>query len=120
MPVQKAYLNQKKKQLLKFLKRLRKKIFRLKNKKTGEESTLAVDGFFEFIGLIPNNRWLKNLLPLSVEGFVITNAYGETEIPGLYIAGDLRDKDMRQIATAVGDGAMVVRVMEKYLESQSG
>jgi thioredoxin reductase (NADPH) len=89
---------------------------KLKNKKTGEESTLAVHGFFIFIGLIPNNQWLGGLLPLDGEGFVVTDNYGRTEVPGLFVAGDLRSKDMRQIATAVGDGAMVARVVENYLE----
>jgi len=89
---------------------------RLKNKKTGEESTLAVDGFFVFIGLIPNNKWLGGALPLSDEGFVVTDLYGRTPVPGVLVAGDLRDKDMRQIATAVGDGAVVARVAEKYLD----
>ena len=89
---------------------------RLKNKKTGEESTLDVEGFFVFIGLIPNNQWLGGALPLSDAGFVVTDPYGETDVPGVFAAGDLRDKDMRQIATAVGDGAMVARVVENYLD----
>jgi len=90
----------------------------LQNRKTGESHTLAVDGFFEFIGLIPNNQWLKDLLPLSEDGFLKADRYGRTDIPGLFVAGDLRAKDMRQIATAVGDGAAVARVVEEYLDNQ--
>jgi thioredoxin reductase (NADPH) len=90
----------------------------LKNKKTGVESELTVDGFFVFIGLIPNNQWLNNQVPLAGEGFVMADEYGLTAVPGLFVAGDLRDKGMRQIATAVGDGAVVVRSVEKYLEEK--
>ncbi|MDP8225269.1 MAG: thioredoxin-disulfide reductase [Candidatus Lernaella stagnicola] len=89
---------------------------RLKNKKTGEESLLAVDGFFIFIGLIPNNAWLGGALPVDEQGFIVTDIYGRTDLPGVFMAGDLRSKDMRQIATAVGDGAMVARVVEDYLD----
>ena len=91
---------------------------RIRNVRTGEESDLKVDGFFEFIGLLPNSGWLKNLTPLNDEGFVITNEFGETQVPGLFAAGDLRDKPMRQIATAVGDGAVVIRAAERYLDEK--
>lgn len=91
---------------------------RLQNKKTGETSDLPVDGFFVFIGLIPNNHWLKGLVPLNEEGFVVADEYGRTPVPGLFVSGDLRNKEMRQIATAVGDGALVARSVEAYLESK--
>jgi thioredoxin reductase (NADPH) len=89
---------------------------RLKNVKTGATGELAVDGFFEFIGLLPNSHWLKGVVPFSEEGFVRASDVGETGVPGLFVAGDLRDKGMRQIATAIGDGAAVVRTLEKHLE----
>lgn len=90
----------------------------VKNVKTGVESELPVDGFFVFIGLIPNSQWLNNQAPLTAEGFVVADEYGQTAVPGLFVAGDLRDKQMRQIATAVGDGAVVVRSVEKFLEEK--
>ncbi|NLH50542.1 MAG: thioredoxin-disulfide reductase [Myxococcales bacterium] len=90
----------------------------LQNKKTGETSDLPVDGFFVFIGLIPNNHWLKGLVPLNEEGFVVADEYGRTQVPGLFVSGDLRNKEMRQIATAVGDGALVARSVEAYFESK--
>lgn len=91
----------------------------LQNKKTGEQRNLAVDGFFEFIGLIPNNQWLKDLPLLNEEGFIKADKYGRTDLPGLFVAGDLKAKETRQIATAVGDGALVARLVEDYLDSQA-
>jgi thioredoxin reductase (NADPH) len=92
---------------------------RLRNVKTGAERTLAVAGFFEFIGLLPNSHWLKGAVKLGADGFVVANEYGETSVPGLFVAGDLRSKTMRQIATAIGDGATVERAAEHYLEEHA-
>jgi len=88
---------------------------RLKNKKTGAESTMPVDGVFVFIGQLPANEWMSAEVERSEEGFIKTSVYMETNVPGVFVAGDLRDKGMRQIATAIGDGAIVARAVERYL-----
>ena len=89
---------------------------KLHNKVTGEDSELPLDGFFEFIGLIPNNTCLGKQVELGDDGFILTDAHGTTNIPGVYAAGDIRHKDFRQIATAVSDGAEAARLAEAYLD----
>ena len=89
----------------------------LKNVKTGEKSSLSVQGVFVFIGYRPNNDLVKGLLELDELGFVITSNHMETSMPGVFAAGDIRSKLLRQIATAVGDGATAAFAAERYLES---
>ena len=89
---------------------------RVQNKKTGEERTIAVDGFFIFIGLSPNTRWLGDAVKLSAEGFVTTDPDLRTSVPGLFAAGDVVDKEFRQITTAVADGARAARMAERFLD----
>ncbi len=89
----------------------------LKNVKTGEESHLPVQGVFVFIGYRPNNELVKNLLELDDRGFVVTNKFMETSEVGVFAAGDVRSKLLRQISTAVGDGATAAFAAERYLES---
>lgn len=88
---------------------------KLHNKVTGEDSELNVDGFFEFIGLIPNNKCLRDVVDLSNEGFIVTDLYGRASVPGIFAAGDIRNKEFRQIATAIADGAQAARLAEEYL-----
>jgi thioredoxin reductase (NADPH) len=88
----------------------------LMNVHSGERSTLPVAGVFITIGMVPNTAWLKNLLPLDEEGFIFTDVNMATDIPGIFAAGDVRSKLLRQIATAVGDGAIAVVAAENYLE----
>ena len=89
----------------------------LKNVKTGEESRLSVQGVFVFIGYRPNNELVKGLLELDERGFVVTGNHTETSVPGVFAAGDIRSKLLRQVSTAVGDGATAAFAAEKYLES---
>ena len=89
----------------------------LKNVKTGELSHLPVQGAFIFIGYSPNNRLVKGLLDLDHSGFVVTNNNMETSIPGVFAAGDIRSKLLRQVSTAVGEGAAALFAAQKYLES---
>ncbi|MBA4392743.1 MAG: thioredoxin-disulfide reductase [Desulfobacca sp.] len=79
--------------------------------------TLPVQGVFVFIGILPNTEWLKGTLPLDSQGFIQTNAECETSVPGILAAGDCRQKQFRQISTAVGDGATAVFSAERYLEA---
>jgi len=77
------------------------------NLKTKEMVTIERDGVFIFVGMLPNVDILKNTpLEFSKYGYIVTNENMETNIPGVYAAGDVRDKKYRQIATAVGDGTV--------------
>jgi len=89
----------------------------LKNVKTGEKSHLPVQGVFVFIGYRPNNELVKGLLECDERGFVVTNKYMETSETGVFAAGDITSKLLRQISTAVGDGATAAFAAERYLES---
>ena len=89
----------------------------LRNVKDNKNSFLKVDGIFIYVGLKPNTGWLKNVLPLHEQGFIETNDRMETTLPGVFAAGDVRHKLLRQIATAVGDGSTAAFAAEKYLES---
>jgi thioredoxin reductase (NADPH) len=82
-------------------------IITAENLKTKEMVTLERDGVFIFVGMLPNVEVLKNTpLEFSKYGYIVTDENMETNIPGVYAAGDVRDKRYRQIATAVGDGTV--------------
>jgi len=87
----------------------------LANVKTGQKSTLKVDGLLVRVGLIPNTAFLKGTLSLNPVGQVIVNGQMETEIPGVYAAGDVRHNSPMQIVTAVSDGATAAIRLLKYL-----
>jgi thioredoxin reductase (NADPH) len=87
----------------------------LKNVKTGESSPLPVDGVFIFIGIAPNTEWVKGRVPLDEWGFVITDTNMATSLPGIFAVGDVRSKLLRQISTAVGDGATAAFAAEMFL-----
>jgi thioredoxin reductase (NADPH) len=89
----------------------------IENVKTGDVSTLPVQGVFIFIGYIPNSELVRGLLELDDLGFVITDNDMKTSIPGVFAAGDIRSKALRQISTAVGEGATATYSAERYLES---
>jgi thioredoxin reductase (NADPH) len=87
----------------------------LRNVKTGELSQLPVAGVFIFVGITPNTAWLKGRISMDDWGFVFTDAEMATSIPGIFAAGDVRSKLLRQITTAVGDGATAAFAAEHYL-----
>ena len=89
----------------------------LKNVKTGESTHLPVKGVFIFIGYIPNTELVTGQLDLDESGFVKTNNDMQTSVPGVFAAGDIRSKILRQVATAVGEGATAAFAVERYLES---
>ncbi len=92
---------------------------RLKNIQTGQESDLAVTGVFVFVGIQPITSWLSpDLLAMDEYGFIKTDDNMATSIPGIFAAGDVRAKLLRQISTAVGDGSLACFSAEKYLEEQ--
>jgi thioredoxin reductase (NADPH) len=88
----------------------------LRNVKTDEVSLLPVSGVFVFIGYNPNNALIKGYVELDELGFVLTNNNMETSVPGVFAAGDIRSKLLRQVSTAVGEGAMAAFAAEKFLE----
>ena len=89
----------------------------LENVKDSKRFSLEVEGVFIYVGLKPNTEWLKNLLTLTGQGFIETNDQMETTLPGVFAAGDVRHKLLRQIATAVGDGSTAAFAAEKYIDS---
>lgn len=88
----------------------------LKNLKTGETTSIPVDGVFVAIGWDPNTAIVKDLVKLNEKGYIITDENMATGVPGLFAAGDLREKSLRQVVTAVADGAVAAVSAEKYLE----
>ena len=88
---------------------------RLRQVKTGEKSSLEIAGVFISIGLKPSTDYLKGVLPLDDGGYVITNDKMETEIPGIFAAGDIRRNSARQAITAAGDGATAAFYAEKFI-----
>ena len=89
-------------------------VFEKNNKETFEHKTNAV---FVAIGQIPDNKAFANLVDLDHAGYIIADESCETKTPGLFVAGDSRTKDIRQVATAVGDGAISATKACKYLQS---
>ncbi len=89
----------------------------LRNSKDNRAFSLSVEGVFIYVGLSPNTGWLKDRLPLTEQGFIETDHAMETSLPGVFAAGDVRHKLLRQIATAVGDGSTAAFAAEKYLDS---
>ncbi|MDQ3700159.1 MAG: thioredoxin-disulfide reductase [Chloroflexota bacterium] len=93
---------------------------RLRDVKTGAERTLDVGGVFIFIGFHPNSdilEPLKGRLDRDGGGYIITNMYMETGVPGIYAAGDIRAQLARQVTTAVGDATTAAIAAEKYIEA---
>ena len=88
---------------------------KLRQVKTGEKSSLEIAGVFISIGLKPSTDYLKGVLPLDDGGYVITNDKMETEIPGIFAAGDIRRNSARQAITAAGDGATAAFYAEKFI-----
>ncbi len=90
----------------------------LKNTETGKTSEMAVDGIFTLIGMIPRTDVFRGHVNIDESGYILTNENMETDIPGVYACGDVRKKYVRQIANAVGDGAVAAIFSEKYISSQ--
>ncbi|MEG0769912.1 MAG: thioredoxin-disulfide reductase [Ruthenibacterium sp.] len=93
----------------------------VKNVKTGVESVIRANeddgtfGVFVFVGLVPNSTLFGAEIPQQ-NGYILTDAEMQTGIPGVYAAGDIRVKSLRQVATAVSDGAIAAVQAERYLE----
>jgi len=88
----------------------------VKNVKTGQVTEHHTEGVFLFVGLSPRTQFVKGLVQMDEGGNILTDENCETSIKGIFAAGDCRRKLLRQIATAVGDGATAAFAAEKYLE----
>ena len=85
------------------------------NVKTDEGKTIAVDGVFIAVGILPNTEKFKGLVDLDESGYIIAGEDGVTSTPGIFAAGDIRTKNLRQVVTAVADGANAVASVQRYL-----
>lgn len=83
---------------------------------TNEETRMAVDGVFVLIGNDPNTKMLEGQIKLDENGYIITDEEMRTNVPGVFAAGDVRRKLLRQIVTACADGAIAATAAEKYIE----
>lgn len=90
----------------------------VRNVKTNQTSTIEVAAAFIYVGQRPNTEYLKGIIPLDEEGRIITNERMETEVSGVFAAGDIRKHSARQVITAAGDGATAALSAEKYLSLQ--
>ncbi len=92
---------------------------RLRNKKTGEESKLILDGIFIAVGTVPNTQQVKGLVEMDEGGNILADENGYTSVHGVFAAGDLRRKQLRQIITAAADGANAITSVTNYLNTLS-
>lgn len=86
------------------------------NTQDGSEQEKAVDGVFIYIGMLPLNQAVLNLGITNENGYIVTNEQMETKVPGIFAAGDVREKELRQIVTATGDGAIAAQAAQAYVE----
>jgi len=90
----------------------------LRNVRTGARSTLEVSAIFIYVGLHPSTEFVKGLISLDSEGHIPANERMETEIAGVFAAGDIRRNSPRQVITAAGDGATAALSAERFLSKQ--
>lgn len=90
----------------------------IKNRETEEEKIIQAAGVFVYVGWDPKTEFLKGQIDLDKWGYVIAGEDTKTSAPGVFAAGDVREKELRQITTAVGDGAVAAFVAERYIEEQ--
>jgi len=90
---------------------------KVKNTANGEESTLTLDGVFVAIGQMPDNKPFQDVCDLDAGGFITADEACLTKTPGVFVAGDCRTKGVRQIATAIGDGATAALAACRYLNA---
>ena len=88
---------------------------RLRNRLSGEEETLSCDGVFISVGRRPASQLFENQLALDGAGYIAADETTATNIPGVFAVGDIRTKPLRQVVTAVADGAVAVHMAENYL-----
>ncbi len=87
----------------------------LKNLKTGEKIPIACSTCFLFIGFVPNTELYKGIIDMTPKGYILTDENMQTNVPGVFAAGDVRERFLRQVATCVGDAATAGVMAEKYI-----
>ena len=92
---------------------------KLKNVKTGEETSIEADGLFIFIGHVPNTEMFKGQLDMSDLGYIKVNDKMETNVPGVFAAGEAADPHFRQVVTSAGMGAAAAIQATRFLEAES-
>jgi thioredoxin reductase (NADPH) len=88
----------------------------LQDTQTGEKRELATDGVFVFVGFVPNNQLVPAGIKMNADGYVVTNDKCETNMPGIYVVGDLREKYAKQIVVAAADGCTAALVAAYFVE----
>ena len=86
--------------------------------KNGDVKTLNVSGLFIAVGKIPNVDFLNNLIELDDQGFIVSDESCKTNLEGIFVAGDIRNKKIRQLVTATSDGAVAASEAINYLENK--
>lgn len=89
----------------------------IKNLKTDEKKKLSVDGVFIAVGNIPNSNVYEGIVEMDKGGYIIAKETCETNLPGVFAAGDIRTKELRQIITAASDGANAITAVERYFNN---
>ncbi len=87
----------------------------VKNKKTGKTSDLDLQGLFVAVGSVPSTQLVNGLVTLNEQGYIVADENCQTNVEGVFAAGDIRQKELRQIITAAADGAVSVYQAEKYI-----
>lgn len=87
--------------------------------KNGEEQELPADGVFIYVGMVPLSKPFESLGITNENGYIVTNDQMETKVPGIFAAGDIREKTLRQIVTATGDGSIAAQAVQHYVEELS-
>lgn len=91
----------------------------IKNLKTGQTSEIPVNGVFVAIGIEPRTELVKDIVGLNDYGYIVADEKMETSVPGVYTAGDIREKPLRQVITAASDGAIAAYSAEKYISEHN-
>lgn len=91
----------------------------IRNEISGTETVLPCDGIFVSIGRSPATNLVRGLLELDAAGYIIADESTRTTIPGVFAVGDIRTKELRQIVTAVADGAMAAHYAQEYMAEQA-
>ncbi len=88
----------------------------IRDRQSGEEREIKVDGVFIYVGFLPNSKFMEGLVDMDKEGYIITDENMRTSFPGIYAVGDVRSKRVRQIAVACGEGTIAAIAVRDFLK----